>query len=262
MLNLRNTFTFFFLAIGLGNLLRYVFGMNIPDEFYWIIALLTLLATVYGSSYIGSNFHFKVICKGEKKDVKQVALSFDDGVDPIQTPIILDILKKNQIKAAFFCIGKKCVGHEVMVRRIIEDGHIIGNHTYTHSNWFDFFSSERMYNELKQCNETIEKITGKKPGFFRPPYGVTNPTLKKALLKSGHLSIGWSVRSLDTQKRRTASNIFQRVSSKMNNGDIILFHDTVKSIPEVLELLIKFGIDNGFTFVGIDKLIDKQAYFE
>ena len=262
MLNFRNTFAVFFLALGTGNLLRFIFGINIPDWYYWTIGLLTILAATYGSSYIGSNYHFKVICKREKEGEKQVAISFDDGVDPVQTPLILDILKNNRIKATFFCIGKKCEANEALVRRIVYEGHIIGNHTYTHSHWFDFYGSDRMYKELQQTNELLGKFTGKKIRYFRPPYGVTNPTLKKALLKSGHLPVGWSIRSLDTMHKRSASDIFHRVKVRMQAGDIILFHDTVKTIPEVLEALIKFGIENGYTFIGIDELINENAYFE
>lgn len=262
MLNFRNTFAVFFLALGTGNLLRFVFGIYIPDWYYWLIGLLTIIAATYGSSYIGSNYHFRVICKGEKEGLKQVAISFDDGVDPVQTPLILDILKNHRIKASFFCIGKKCAGNETLVRRIVEEGHIIGNHTYTHSNWFDFFGSGRMYEELQKTDELLENITGKKPRYFRPPYGVTNPTLKKALQKTGHLPVGWSIRSLDTQRKRSASDLFHRVSARMQAGDIILFHDTIKTIPEVLESLIKFGNENGYTFIGIDELINENAYFE
>jgi peptidoglycan-N-acetylglucosamine deacetylase len=262
MLNFRNTFTAFFFAIGIGNLLRFVFGINVPDWYYWLIGILALLAATYGSSYIASNYHFKVFFKGEKNNKKQLALTFDDGVDPVQTAVILDILKSHNINACFFLIGKKCIGNEVLIRRIIDEGHIIGNHTYSHSNWFDFYRYNKMYNELKQADEIIEKITGKKPRYFRPPFGVTNPAMRKALQKSEHIAIGWSIRSLDTQQKRSVSNIIKRVTERMKSGDIILFHDTIKKLPEVLEATIKYGTENGFTFVRLDELISENPYFE
>lgn len=262
MLNFRNTFAVFFFAIGLGNLLRFVFGVNIPDWYYWLIGVFTILAATYGSSYIASNYHFKVFCRGKNDEQNKIALSFDDGVDPVQTPLILDILKANGIKATFFCIGKKCEGNEALVKRIDAEGHIIGNHTFTHSNWFDFFGSDKMFNEILQTNKVIKSITGKTPRFFRPPYGVTNPAMKKALLNSEHLAVGWSIRSLDTQSKKTADTIFNRVTKKLKSGDIILFHDTVKTIPAVLAALIKYAAENGYNFVGIDELINENAYFE
>jgi peptidoglycan/xylan/chitin deacetylase (PgdA/CDA1 family) len=219
-----------------------------------------LSAVVYGSSYIASQFHFRVICKGKPNIKKQIALTFDDGVDPVQTPIILDTLKKYGIKATFFLIGKKLEGNEILVRRIFNEGHIIGNHSWSHSYWFDFYNSGRMCRELLKTDEMIENITGKKPRFFRPPYGVTNPMLKRALQTSGHLAIGWSIRSFDTQDKRSASEIINRVSSRMQSADIILFHDTSKEILNVIEEIINYGTENGFIFTGIDELIDEKAY--
>lgn len=262
MLNFKNTFTLFFLAIGLGNMLHFAFGLPIHGWYYLIITLLTLLAVSYGSSYIGSSYHFRVVCKSKNNLKKQIAISFDDGVDPVQTPMILDILANHNIKASFFCIGKKCIGNEILVRRIVDDCHIIGNHTYTHSNWFDFYGHQRMLKEIKKTDQIIEQITGKKLFFFRPPYGVTNPALKKAMEKSGHLPVGWSIRSFDTRSKRTASDILNRVTSRLKSGDIILFHDTAKTIPEVLPALIKFGTEKGYTFVTIDELINLNAYLE
>ena len=260
MLNFRNTFTVFFIVIGLGNLLHFGYGVPIHGWYYLIITLLTLGVASYGSSYIGSNYHFRVICKSKNNHKKQIAVSFDDGVDPVQTPIILDILAKHNIKASFFCIGKNCVGNEALVRRLVDEGHIIGNHTYNHSHWFDFYLAGRMYKEIKQTDQIIESVTGKNPFYFRPPYGVTNPAMKKALIKSGHLPVGWSIRSLDTQHKESAPEILNRVIPRLKAGDIILFHDYVKAIPDVLETLIKFGTENGYTFVTIEELINIHAY--
>lgn len=243
-------------------MLHFAFGLPVHGWYYLIITLLTLLAVIYGSSNIGSDFHFRVICKSENTSKKQIAISFDDGVDPAQTPLILDILANHKIRASFFCIGKNCIGNEILVRRIVDEGHIIGNHTYSHSNWFDCYGFKRMLKEIKKTDQILEHIIGKKPFFFRPPYGVTNPALKKALEMSGHLPIGWSIRSLDTQQKRSSSDLFHRVTTRLQAGDIILFHDRVKAIPEVLEKLIKFGTENGYTFVTIEKLINLSAYIE
>jgi peptidoglycan-N-acetylglucosamine deacetylase len=262
MLTFRNTFTVFFILIGIGNLLHIGYGIPIHGWYYLILTLLVLGVSSYGSSYIGSNFHFRVICRSKNNSKKQIAVSFDDGVDPVQTPILLDILAKHNMKASFFLIGKNCIGNESLVKRIFEEGHIIGNHTYSHTYWFDFYWKNRMYKEFKQTDQIIEKITGKRPFFFRPPYGVTNPALKKALIKSGHLPIGWSIRSFDTQQKNSASDLIHRVTTRLKAGDIILFHDYVKTVPEVLEALIKFGTENGYTFVTISELININAYVE
>jgi peptidoglycan/xylan/chitin deacetylase (PgdA/CDA1 family) len=260
MLTFKNTFAVFFLVIGMINWLHFGFGLPIYGWYFIVLTILTLGVAAYGSSYIGSNYHFRVICRGNNPAKNQIALTFDDGIDPVKTPQILDILAKHNIKASFFCIGNTCANNEPIMKKMYEAGHNIGNHTFSHSHWFDFYGARKMLKELEQTDQIIKKITGRKPFYFRPPYGVTNPAMKKALLKSGHLPVGWSIRSFDTNSKTPAVEIINRVTSRLTAGDIILFHDTANKIFEVLESVIQFGTKNGYSFVTIEELIGINAY--
>ena len=103
---------------------------------------------------------------------KAVALTFDDGPDPIHTPRILNILEENNIKATFFLIGSKIETYPELVKRIYEEGHIIGNHTFSTPS-YTLWNSNKIYEDIRKTNDIIYKITGKFPFFFRPPSGVT-----------------------------------------------------------------------------------------
>ena len=130
---------------------------------------------------------------------------------PHTTRQILDILKENQAQAAFFCIGKNITGNEDLLKRMVREGHIIGNHSFSHHPLFDFFSSRKMLNDMTAMNQLVKNITGLIPRFFRPPYGVTNPNLKKAVMSGGFISIGWSIRSYDTVIKNEASPAEQNI---------------------------------------------------
>src|SRR5690606_12624012 len=102
---------------------------------------------------------------------RQIAISFDDGPAPLYTPQILQILKAHRVEAAFFCIGKRITENEELLKQVYDEGHLIGNHSYSHDLWFDLFSAQRMNLDLQMMNEAMQKVTGVKPRLFRPPYG-------------------------------------------------------------------------------------------
>ena len=211
-------------------------------SFHWIyvftvVVLIYLSIVIYGSFTISSNFHFQVICSG-KKDVEGIALTFDDGPVPGVTDKVLDILKKHDLKAAFFCIGQRIYENPDLAKRIVDEGHIIGNHTYGHSHFFDFFTTKDMLYDIELCSKTIYEYTRKEAVYFRPPYGVTNPNMKKALEKLSLIPIGWSVRSLDTITK-DINTIFKRITKDVKEGDIILLHDGDEKIVFVLEMFIE-----------------------
>ena len=130
-----------------------------------------------------SGFHYPLVYSGGSRKGKSVSLSFDDGPDPVLSPEILDVLKKYKVPAGFFLIGKKISGNEALVKRICEEGHIIGNHSFSHSNLWDFMSSEKMAADIEKTVSAIRDVTGKSPRYFRPPYGVINPMVNKAVKK-------------------------------------------------------------------------------
>src|SRR5690606_35805009 len=109
------------------------------------------------------------------------AITFDDGPHPEFTPKVLNLLKKYDAKATFFCIGKHIELYPDIFKSIVEAGHTIGNHTYSHANDFGFFSVEKVISELQQTNAIIKQQIGLDARLYRPAFGVTNPRIKKAL---------------------------------------------------------------------------------
>ena len=256
MLNYRNINIFFILFIVAWFFLdnRYHYS---PAVYGWILlAYVTILFC--GSYFIQLGFFFKSVCSGDGGK-KEIALSFDDGPDPAFTPVILDLLKAEGVETIFFCIGKKIPDNEGILQRIIAEGHLIGNHSYSHHHLFDLFSPEKMHDDLQEMNAITKALTGLTPKFFRPPYGVTNPNLKKAVEQGNYTSIGWNLRSLDTVIR-DENRLLQKVLKRVKPGSILLFHDTSETTVKILRHLIRELRENGYAIVRLDKLIKLEPY--
>lgn len=226
----------------------------------WSLAIpvvLYLTKLFLGSTLIGLNFYFFSYCK-TKTNEKVIALTFDDGPHPVITPKLLDILEKHEAKATFFCLGKNIAENNSITKQTDKNGHLIGNHTFTHSKWFDLFSAKKMAAEIKATNKEIEHTIGKKPALFRPPYGVTNPSLKKALEKTNMFSIGWSLRSFDTV--RDKQKVLNKLKSKTKAGGVVLLHDTDEKIIPIIDEYLVWLKTNQFKIVSLDKLFNIEAY--
>lgn len=201
---------------------------------------------VWGSFDIQLKYFINSITQ-KKTKIKEVALTFDDGPTELTTKF-LDLLKEKNIQATFFCIGKQIEKYPETFRRIIAEGHTIGNHTYSHSNNTGFLSSSKMIEEIEKCDEVIAKIGNIKTNFYRPPFGVTNPNIAKAINKTQKKSIGWNVRSLDTVID-DEKKIYNRITKNLNKGSIILLHDTSEKTYNVLvDLLLFLGREKYSTF--------------
>ncbi len=204
---------------------------------YLFCFLMFLAMIVWGAFDIGLGYFVHSITHKRTK-IKEVALTFDDGPTEF-TPRFLDLLKENNIKATFFCIGKQIEKYPGTFKRIIDEGHAIGNHTYSHSNQTGFLSTSKMVEEIKKCDETMLKTGNLKTLLYRPPFGVTNPNIAKAIKLTGKKSIGWNVRSLDTITENE-NKIYRKVTKGMKKGSIILLHDTSKKTYNVLVNLLVF----------------------
>ena len=224
----------------------------------FIIISFVLLFLIWASADIRSGIYLRCICRGNRME-KAVALTFDDGPDPVHTPRILDTLKENNIKAAFFLIGSKIETYPDLVKRIYDEGHIIGNHTYSHSGSYTLWSSDRIYEDIRKANDVIYKIIGKYPIFFRPPFGVTNPLIRRAV-KNRFDCIGWSIRSYDTLKFLKRDSISERIVRNIKNGDIVLLHDNREGSGLLLKSVIEGIEKKGIKIVPLDRLINKNAY--
>jgi len=228
MLNFKASIIFFVFKTIFIFILIVIF--NISLLFLFVPVIIFLIFIFFGVKNICSQFFLTSKCTSEDKS--KIHFTFDDGPNAETTPKILEVLRKYNRKATFFCIGNKIEKHPEIVKQIIKEEHEIGNHSYSHSNFFDFYKTSKVKAEIEKTNQLIKKITGKECTIFRPPFGLTNPNIAKAVKKLNLEVIGWNIRSLDTIKDK--KNVLKRIS-KAKNGDIILFHDTKEQTVEILD---------------------------
>jgi len=246
----------FLAALLLVNILHFTMGLH----WIWNVALVLwyVTACTVGATLLDAGFFVPVKFKGTTTG-KKIALSFDDGPLHEKTDQVLDILEKYKIPAAFFCIGSRIKSNENILRRMDRSGHIVGNHSFLHGNTFDLLPSSLVLKELEDTDEAIKNVLGKKPRLFRPPYGVTNPMIAKAVKDGDYTVVGWSVRSFDTVIK-SPEKLFNRVVNRLTAGDVILFHDYSDSMLQILPSFLEHAINNGYSFVRLDQLLNEQPY--
>jgi peptidoglycan-N-acetylglucosamine deacetylase len=223
-----------------------------------ILVLAYLLLFSYGCYYIGSNFFVRVICRVKTKN-KVIALTFDDGPDAANTPIILEILKGNYAEAAFFCVGARIDENAGLLRQVYDAGHLIGNHTYSHHTWFDLFPAGKMLDDMNRMDQATARVITKTPKLFRPPYGVTNPAMRRATVKGNYTPVGWSVRSYDTVIKNER-RLLSRVVRRLKPGAVFLFHDRCPVTVAILPEFINHVKSKGFEIIRLDKMLNLQPY--
>lgn len=212
----------------------------------------------YGSSCIQSDFYTHAYCAGNTSE-KIITLTFDDGPNSQYTSQVLELLAQYKAPATFFVIGKNIQGNENILKRIDEEGHIIGNHSYTHSYWLDFKSVRGFKKELNQTTEIVFQLLGKKMRLFRPPYGVITPSIVEASKLLNFFIIGWNIRSFDTTKD-SVQIITQRIEKKIKPGAIVLLHDANDKIVQVLEHVLIFAKQNNYKIISLEQLLKIKAY--
>ncbi len=213
---------------------------------------------IWASTDVGSNVYVKAVCRSQT-DWKHIALTFDDGPDAEVTPRVLDILKEHNVKATFFLIGSKVERHPDIVKRMQTEGHTMAIHTYSHRSTFPLSDYKAVVRELSDCRKVIADITGIRTRLFRPPFGVTNPIIGKAVRHLGLQTIGWSIRSLDTVNKNVEETA-ERVSKNLHPGAIILLHDRCAGTDTLLGMLMKEIDNKGYEIVPIDELLNIEPY--
>ena len=225
----------------------FLLGIGISLSFSWIyygiVVILFLGLHSWGVFDIRMGYFIPVTYHLRGRPTKKVVLTFDDGPTEF-TPLFLDLLNKYQAKAVFFCIGKQIEQYPEILKRIKEEGHIIGNHTYTHIPKNCFASATTFAEEIRKTDEILQKFQIETT-YFRPPYGITNPHIAKAIKKCGKKVIGWDIRSLDTIIKEE-TRLQSRVLSKLTNGNIILMHDTSERTYYLLEKVLKYLKENNY----------------
>ena len=160
---------------------------------------------------------------GAGPDPSTVYLTFDDGPNPGITDSILDVLARAQVPAAFFMVGQYAVQFPAVVRRAHADGHVIGNHTWTHTK-LHRLGPARVRDELDRTHGALGDITGAAPATFRAPHGYRTPFVTQATRRLGYTTFGWSFGVWDTA-RPGADVIRRRMAAKVRGGSILLLHD-------------------------------------
>ncbi|PBJ12649.1 polysaccharide deacetylase family protein [Flavobacterium sp. ACN6] len=256
MITHKNISIFFIFLLLLLLLLNLYTAIN--TWCFFAVIFIWIGINAFGSSRISSNYHVKAFCNNPLEKDKKIALTFDDGPSPY-TLEVLELLKKYNAKATFFCIGTNIEKHPEIVKQIIAEGHLVGNHSYSHSKFFDFYTAKKITEEIQKTDALLEKFTSKKITFFRPPYGVTTPSIRRALKVTGHKTIGWNIRSLDGGTKNQEL-IFNRIIKRVSPGGIVLLHDTASHSVLVLEQFLQFLQQNNFEVISIEELLNLKAY--
>lgn len=195
----------------------------------------------------------KITCVANYEEAVEnpkIAITFDDGPDPVWTPQLLDGLKERGAKASFFLMGKQAKAHPELVKRMQEEGHLIGNHTYSHIQ-LNKKNRETFKAELVKTNELLMEITGEEVQFVRPPYGSWDKSFETELTM---LPVFWNIDPMDWCSTNV-SGIVKKVTSKAKENSVILMHDeyssSVSAALEIVDILQK----QGYEFVTVDELI-------
>jgi len=217
-------------------------------------------AVAYPLAMPGCQWFGPVTARGPTDGLPRVALTFDDGPWPGGTDQILDLLKRLNVRATFFVIGRYVEAHPQLVERIDREGHLIGNHSFDHAA-LGFLHGQAFWREqLEKTAAAIERCIGKKPTLFRPPLGIKTPAMMKAA--SGYRTITWTRRAMDGLTT-TPHKILARLIPATRAGDIVVLHDGVgpqsKRDPSVtvraIEPLVKRLRDQGLEPVGLDEFV-------
>lgn len=184
------------------------------------------------------------------RELKQIAITFDDGPDEVWTEKLLDGLKERDVKVTFFVLGQKIEGNEALLKRMYEEGHLIGNHSYHHVELNRLRESAAL-KEIEMTNDLIYEVTGYRPEFIRPPYGSWN---RKSDCPGEMISVYWTVDTMDWQSQ-DKNVVVNKIVTQAKDGDIILLHDIFESSVEAALEAIDQLQEKGYELVTVDQLI-------
>ena len=199
----------------------------------------------------------EMIYHSRHNDRMEIALSFDDGPHPRLTPVILKILEEYGIKATFFMVGENVGYYPAAARAVVEAGHEIGNHTFSHRK-FGRLEEEELRREILSCEEAIASVSDSPVRFIRPPEGQMSDTMRRVIGASDYRVILWDVDTRDWAHTPPAE-ITRHILDTVQAGDIILMHDFIgynSPTPEALRAVIPALLERGFHFVTVGELVE------
>lgn len=196
---------------------------------------------------------------------RRIVLTFDDGPHPKTTPQILEILRRRNLKAIFFVLGIQAEKYPELLKQIHDEGHIIGNHSFSHKN-LARISSEKLEEELVRTSNIIERVTGRKPEYMRPPYGAMNKQVVSAVHRLGMKIVLWTVDPKDWQQKNE-TGIVRSLERQLGfgkgdpRGGAVLLHDIYPSTVRALEPFLDSLSAHEFKISSIEKLDEGSAGF-
>ena len=193
-----------------------------------------------------------------QRDQKMLSISFDAAWGNEDTQQLIDILGRYDVKATFFVVGEWVDKYPESVKALADAGHEVMNHSNTHAH-FSQLSTDEIIADVTACNDKIEAVTGVRPTLIRPPYGEYDDHVITAIRSMGMEPIQWDVDSLDW-KELSAAEITERVTTKVQPGSIVLFHNAAIHTPEALPGILEALLQEGYTFVPISELILPGEY--
>lgn len=210
-----------------------------------------ILIMIAAVAILGLGLLWGRISQAVTEDVKpRIALTFDDGPHPVYTPKLLDGLKERNVKATFFVVGKNIEGREDIIKRMDEEGHLIGTHTYDHVK-ITGLPEEEACAQITKTSELVKEITGKNTEFVRPPFGAWD---KKLECGFEMFPVLWSIDPLDWTTKNVDA-VVQKVLSRAEENSIILLHDYYDSSVEAALKIVDALLERGFEFVTVDELV-------
>ncbi|WP_428257610.1 delta-lactam-biosynthetic de-N-acetylase [Gallibacter sp. Marseille-QA0791] len=195
-------------------------------------------------------------------DEKVMYITFDAGYENGYTEKILDVLKKHQVKAAFFLVGNYIETSPELVKRMVEEGHLVGNHTYTHPDMSSISTIGSFEKELKQLEEKYREVTGKEmKKYYRPPQGKYSESNLKMASDMGYKTVFWSLAYVDWYEsdQPTKEEAFEKLIPRAHPGAIVLLHSTSRTNSEILDELLTRWEDMGYEFRSVEELGQERA---
>ena len=222
-----------------------------------VFAALTIAVVGSVRVFAQSNKRLPIYCV--ETEEKKIAISFDAAWGNDDTEQLINILAEYDVPATFFVVGAWVDKYPESVKQLHDAGHRVENHSNTHPHMPNL-STSQMTAELTACNEKIAAVTGRTPTLFRPPYGDYDNKTIETTESVGMYTVQWDCDSLDWKSNATPESICRRVTSKVKNGSIVLFHNDADHTPAALPTILKCLKDEGYEFVFIEDLIYKDNY--
>ena len=227
------------------------------------LPLIVFLIFCFGAPFFPRFGFFLPVISCGKAGVKEIALTFDDGPSPLSTPVLLELLARHSLHATFFVIGEKAAEYPELIESILDHGHTIGNHSWSHDYFLMLRSPKRIQKDVHKNQELLRQY-GVKPVVFRPPVGITGARLGAVLAGEGLVTVNYSCRAFD-RGNRNINNLAEKILNCVKPGAVIMLHDVPpyeKTLQEYWqkELDQLFGtLKNRYTIAPLEQLIERPV---